>query len=168
MGQAKAKASARPELTEAARAAMLGNDPFTTAYDFMFEAVSKMFLISGNIKPELVGLDFQDGQIKGVNVIPIRRREDVTELRAQMLLRWPMVIDLFEGWRAPPGGTLPPSQHPERIESIFLLLNTTNIAAAAFCDIDQKTRSLTRTELIYPDRIEGNFKRDLPPQGTQH
>ena len=168
MGQAKAKATARPELTDEMRAEMRGADPFPAAYDFFFDAAKTMLEKFGTVRPELIGVSFEDGQILSLNVVPIRRREDVQGLRELMLKRWPMVVDLFEGWRCPPGSNIAPSQHPERMECIYIMLHTDQRMGAAICEIDPKTREVKRGEMIFPDLATGYYGRDLPPSGMTH
>lgn len=163
MGQAKAKAAGRPVLTEAMRAAMLGNDPFNIAYDFLFDQVKLLYTTHGGFPNTLIGMHFENGQFDRLYPTTIRRLEDVPGLRNAMLQYSPMVAHIFEAWIAPPGRPdLVPSQHPERKDCVTFMLHTSDMCAATSCIVNPSMRSIQRGELIFPDKVEGRLGRDLP------
>jgi hypothetical protein len=163
MGEASNKAK-HVVLTEEMRAGMLGDNPFIPAYDFLFAMLEPIYTASGCIDHQLIGIAFQDGMPTGINVVNIRRIEDVPRLREQMLQRWPLVAHVFEAWVAP-DTSAPPSKHPERVDVVSIMLNTSDILASAPCRVDPVRRTIERAELTFPDRVDGRLGRELP---TRH
>lgn len=161
MGEAK-KRGTRPALTEAERAAMLGDNFFTTAYEFLFGMVERMYVDAGGVANELIGIDFDSGKVCGVNVLLVRRTEDVPHLRDQMLEKWPMVAHVFEAWAAP-DTSVPPSQHPLRYDVVSVVLHVSDMVAAGMCRVDPGSRTIERGELLHPTEVRGRLGRDLPP-----
>lgn len=163
MGEAKNKA-ARPALTDEMRAVMLGDDPFKQAYDLLYGMVEFVYTNSGGVNHELIGIDFDAGKPVGVNVLEVRRIEDVPRLREQMIKTWPMVAHVFESWAAP-DSSKPPSEHPQRYDVVSLMFHTPDMVGAAACRVDEGKRSIERGELLYPTGLGGRLGRELP---TRH
>ena len=163
MGEAKNK-SARTALTDEMRAAMLGEDPFKLAYDFLFGMVEHVYTNSGGVNHELIGIDFDAGKPTGVHVLVVRRTEDVPRLREQMLQHWPMVAHDFEAWHAP-DASVPASQHPQRYDVVSVMLNTSDMVAAASCRVDPGQKTIERGELFFPSGVGGRLGCELP---TRH
>lgn len=163
MGEAKNKA-ARTALTDEMRAEMLGENPFKPAYDFIFGMVEVVYTSSGGVNHELIGIDFLAGKPTGVNVMVVRRIEDVPRLREQMLQNWPMVAHVFEAWAAP-DASVPASQHPQRYDIVSVMLNTSDMVAAASCRVDPGQKTIERGELVFPSGVGGRLGRELP---TRH
>lgn len=161
MGEARRRLEVLKPLTDSERAEALGSDPFKLAFDLLHGMVQAVFKATGGINHELIGVDFEAGQPKGVNVLVVKRLGDVARLRGDMLVRYPMVAHIFEAWAAP-DGSAPPSSHPGRYDVISIGLYTTDIAAFAQNRVDVASRVVARGELIYPDRIDGRFAFDLP------
>lgn len=163
MGEAKNKA-AYTILTHEMRAEMLGDDPFKPAYDFLFGMIEDVYTSCGGVNHELFGIDFQAGKPTGVNVLVVHRIEDVPRLREQMLQRWPMVAHIFEGWAAP-DESVPPSQHPQRYDIVSVMLNTSDMTAAASCRVDAGQKTIERGDLVFLSELGGRLGRELP---TRH
>lgn len=163
MGEAKNK-SARLALTEAERAGMLGDNPFNSAYNFLFGMAEVVYKSTGGVNHELIGMDFDAGKPTGVNVMLVRRIEDVPRLREQMLQKWPMVAHVFEAWAAP-DASVPASEHPQRYDIVSVMLNTIDMVAAASCRVDPGKKTIERGELLYLSGVGGRLGRELP---TRH
>lgn len=163
MGEAKRKQVGHP-LTSEDRDLALGTEPFAPAYELVFGMVDTVYSATGGVNHELIGIDFEAGKPTGVNVLVVRRIEDVPRLREEMLLKWPLVAHVFEAWSAP-DDSMPPSQHPLRYDVVNVALHTSDRAAVAMCRVDENQRTVEKADLIYPDKIGGRLGRDLP---TRH
>ncbi len=163
MGEAKRK-SAQQALTPEQRDLALGSNAFTPAYDLIFGMVNAVFSKEGEVNHELIGLDFEAGKPVGVNVLLVKRIQDVPRLRAGMLEHWPMVAHVFEAWGAP-DASVAPSAHPLRYDIVNIALHTSDMAAVGMCRADSKAKTVEKADLIYPDKIGGRLGLDLP---TRH
>lgn len=160
MSEAKNKAT-RTALTDEMRAGMLGGNPFNPAYDILFGMVEFAYKSTGGVNHELIGLDFKEGKPTGANVMAVRRIEDVPRLREQMLQTWAMVAHVFEAWAAP-DASVPASEHPQRYDIVSVMLNTSDMVAAASCRVDPGQKTIERGELFFPSRVGGRLGRELP------
>lgn len=159
MGEAKNKL--RKPLTEAERASMLGTDPFKVAYDMIYEITEEIYKEFGHVDHELLGIDFKDGVPSGVHTLPVRRVEDVADLRDRMLVTWPMVIHVCEAW-ASTDPSCAPSQSPDRQDVVMITLHTDEYAATAKCVVNEQERTIQRSELVMPTEMKGRLGRELP------
>lgn len=160
MGDAKRRAGFQP-LTPSERDSILGLDPFKVAYDFLYGMVERVYTATGGVNHELIGVEFANGKPSGVNVLVVKRVEDVPRLRDEMLARWPMVAHVFEAWEAP-DASMPAHDHPERFDIVAIMLHTAEFAATASCRVDPAKKSIERGELLMPSKMEGRLGRDLP------
>jgi hypothetical protein len=160
MGEHKNKSAELP-LTEDQRYIALGSDPFSKAYDLIFGMINEVFYKTGGVNHELLGFDFDAGKPIGVNVISIRRVEDVPMLRSQMLERFPMVAHVFEAWEAP-DQSMPAHAHPLRHDIVSAMFHTIDMVAVATCRVDVKERTIERAELIFPEHLGGRLGVELP------
>lgn len=142
------------------RAAALGSDPFRVAYDAVFGMAERLWTEAGCVPHQLLGLEFEGGNLRQVHVLRIDRPEDVPLRRAQMLERWPMVAHVCEAWGAP-DLSHPPSLHPRRQEIVAIMLNTEEFMAAAQCEVNPADRTIKRAELRMIDRAEGKMGRSI-------
>lgn len=163
MGEAKRKQTGKAMSPEE-RDIALGNDPFVAAYKLVFGMVDTVFSATGGVNHELIGIDFDAGKPTGVNVLVVRRIEDVPRLREEMLLKWPLVAHVFEAWAAPDTSTAP-SVHPMRYDVVNVALHTADMAAVAMCRANAELKTVEKAELMYPDQIGGRLGRVLP---TRH
>jgi len=163
MGQAKQKA-ARPALSLAQREAALGSEPFAVAYELVFGMISAVFAQAGCLTHELIGIEFEAGKPTGVNVLAIRRTEDVPRLRTEMLDKWPMVVHVCEAWAAPDLSAAPHA-HPLRYDIVSVMLHTLDMVASAACRVDVARRTIERSDLLFPDQVGGRLGCELP---TRH
>lgn len=124
MGEAKRKQSSQVMSAEE-RECALGREPFALAYELVFGMVNTVFSATGGVNHELIGIDFHAGKPTGVNVLVVRRIEDVPRLRDEMLLKWPLVAHVFEAWAAPDGSAAP-SAHPRRYDVVNVALTEGN------------------------------------------
>lgn len=161
MGEARKKAAMYKPMNDIERAAALGNEPFKLAFDLLFGMVDVVYKSTGGVNNELIGIEFDGGKPKGVNVLLVKRLEDVPRLRTEMLLRWPMVAHVFEAWAAPDASARA-SEHPKRFDVVSIAMYTPEMAAFAQNRVDVVNRRVERGELVYPDRIEGRLAFDLP------
>lgn len=163
MGEAKRR-STNQVLNAEQREIALGSNPFAPAYDLIYGMIKTVFSQVGGVNHELIGVDFEAGTPTGVNVLVVKRIEDVNRLRAEMLEKWPMVAHVFEAWAAP-DESVAPSTHPLRYDVVNVALHTSDMAAVAMCRADAENRSVVKADLIYPDQIGGRLGRELP---TRH
>lgn len=162
MGDAKRKrkAAANAVLSAEERAAMLGSDPFKAAYDLLYGMVESVYTQSGGVNHELIGLEFEAGKPAGVNVLLVKRTEDVPRLRDQMLLRWPMVAHICGAWSAP-DTSMPPHTHPQRKDVVGITLHTVEFVAVAQCEVDAAARTVKRGDLLMPTETKGRLGRSV-------
>lgn len=161
MGEAKRKL--RSQLSIEDRAAMLGADPFKAAYDLIYGMIETVYSQTGGVNHELIGLDFEDGRAVGVNIVLIKRTEDVPDLRDRMLVSWPMVVHVCEAWAAP-DASCAPHAHPQRQDVVAVTLHTLEFAATASCLVNEKARTIQRGELLMPTEMKGRLGRDIAPR----
>lgn len=152
-----------PVLTAQQREIALGDDPFTPAYDLIYQLLAAIFMQSGRLQNELIGLEFEHGQPKQASVVNVQDIEHVPVMLDQMLQRWPMVVHAFEAWLAP-DRSYPTSEHPLREDIVSLMLHTQDVVAAAICPCDATTKIVHKAELVFPDAIGGRGARKLPVQ----
>ncbi|MBY0464779.1 MAG: hypothetical protein K2W33_07520 [Burkholderiales bacterium] len=165
MGQARAKAkNLQPDLTDEERLQMLGENIFGPAYDFLFNMAQHVYTSVGGVNHELIGVDCKDGKPVGVNILRIRRIEDVPRLREEMLQKWPLVAHVFEAWAAP-DASCPAHAHPQRYDIVSIMLNTIELSAAATCRVDEARKTIERGELQFLSALGGRLGRELP---TKH
>lgn len=148
-------------LTAHQREMALGDEPFTPAYDMIFQLVAAIFSQSGQLQNELIGLVFEHGKPKQGCVVNIQEPRQIPAMLGRMLERWPMVVHAFEGWSAPDVSSLA-SGHPLRQSIVSLVLHTRDDVGAAICPSDATTRTVQKTELIFPKKTSGRCARQLP------
>lgn len=161
MGEKKSRQ--RPALTEAERMQRLAEVSFEDVYDTVFEMQKTMLEREGGVPHSLCGLDFDGGAIKAIGNLTVKRKEDVSHLLPTMLEQWPMVVHVFEAWMAPDASSAP-SAHPRRQDIVAIALHTTDVVAAANCLVNPIGPSLTKAQLLYPDRVEGSMRQFERPR----
>lgn len=160
MGEAK-KRGAKSERIASARDKALGNNPFDVAYDAVFGMIEMVYGQTGGINHELIGLDFKEGKVSGVNVLLIENNAAVDRIPdniESMLLKWSVVAHVMEAWEAPPDGT-PANLHPDRKDIIAITLHSLDGAMSAACEVDPQSRAVRRAELLTVERLEGRLGR---------
>lgn len=159
MGEAKKKMN-KAFLSAEVRAAMLGADPFKAAYDLIYGMIETVYSQTGGVNHELIGLEFEAGRAVGINVVLIKRTEEVPDLRDRMLVSWPMVVHVCEAWAAPDASRAPHA-HPQRQDVVAVTLHTLEFAATANCPVNEKARTIQRGELLMPTAMKGRLGRDI-------
>jgi hypothetical protein len=160
MGEAK-KRGDKFERIASARDKALGNNPFEVAYDAIFGMIEMVYGQTGGINHELIGLEFKEGKVSGVNVLLIENSAAIDRIPdniESMLLKWSVVAHVMEAWEAPPDGT-PANVHPDRKDIIGIALHSLDGAMLAACEVDPLSRSIRRGELRTVERLEGRLGR---------
>lgn len=160
MGEAKNRGTATDRMTDA-KTKLLGDDPFGQAYEVIFEMVKTVYGQAGGITHQLIGLDFKDGKVSGVNTLPIQSDNAVANIPLtveQMLMKWPIVAHVCEAWEAPPNG-IKASEHPERRDIVSIMIHTMDAAKSASCLVNQTERTVSKATLITLDKIGGRLGR---------
>lgn len=160
MGEAKRR-GVRSDRIAAARDKALGNNPFQVAYEALFDMVQEVYLQTGGVNHELIGLAFNDGKLAGVNVMLIEddlAKERIPGNIEAMLLKWPIVAHVMEAWESPVEG-IPPADHPERKDIIAITLHSLDAAKTASCEVDPKARTVHKADLLPIEKLEGRLGR---------
>jgi hypothetical protein len=160
MGEAKNRGSATDRMTDA-KTKLLGDDPFAEAYEVIFEMVETVYGQAGGITHQLIGLDFKDGKVSGVNTLPIQSDNAIANIPLtveQMLMKWPIVAHVCEAWEAPPEG-MKASEHPDRRDIVSIMIHSMDAAKAASCLVNNSKRTVVKATLIALDKIGGRLGR---------
>jgi len=157
------KRNEKPLLTLEDRAVMLGSDPFKATYDLVYGMVEAVYTQAGGVNNELIGIDLEAGKPIGVNVTVIKRANDVSRLRDEMLEKWPLVAHVCEMW-ADPDASVPPHEHPDRQDIVGITLHTLDCVAIASCPTNEAEKTVERGELLMPIEMSGRFGRKIPPR----
>lgn len=158
MGEARHRA--REPLSESARMAALGEKPFEAAGQALTGMVKSVYEKAGALDHQLLGLDFESGQLRTLTTLLVRHKEDVPHLLDKMLSVHPMVAHIFEAWSAP-DVSCAPSQHKNRQDTVAIMMHIDGAMASIICLVDAKKRTVEPGPMIVPDRAEGNFARDV-------
>ncbi|MFC5550303.1 hypothetical protein [Massilia aerilata] len=160
MGEAKRRGG-QSERVAAARNKALGNDPFVVAYEALFGMVREVYRQTGGVNHELIGLDFNDGKVSGVNVFVIEdesAKERIPGNIEAMLLKWPIVAHVMEAWESPAEG-IAPAEHPERKDIIAITLHSIHAARTASCEVDPQACTVHKADLLPIEKLEGRLGR---------
>lgn len=160
MGEAKNRGSAMDRKTDA-KTKLLGDDPFAEAYEVIFEMVETVYGQVGGVTHQLIGLDFKDGKVSGVNTLPMQSETAIAKIPLtveQMLLKWPIVAHVCEAWEAPPDG-MKASEHPDRRDIVSIMIHSMDAARSANCLVNQIERTVCKATLITLDKIGGRLAR---------
>lgn len=160
MGEAKRRGG-QSEREAAACARALGGDPFEVAYEALFGMIREVYQQTGGVNHELIGLDFNNGKVSGVNVYMIEdesAKERIPGNVEAMLLKWPIVAHVMEAWESPADGVAP-VDHPERRDIIAITLHSIDAAKTASCEVDPQARTVQKADLLPFEKLEGRLGR---------
>ena len=120
---------------EALSPAAVPFDPFGAVYDLMFEMAEMLVSRTGNLKQELVSFEF-DGEVPlPARAVRVGQSDALKRLMEEMLVRWPVVAHIFQGWSLPDPGSAG-HQHV-RSEVIVIALHTRDRVCVARCKVDR-------------------------------
>lgn len=162
MDEAKNRGSEADRIANA-KTQLLGDNPFNVAYEVIFGMVTSVYGQTGGVNHELIGLDFKDGKVSGINVFLIEDEASVARIPMnveRMLLKWPLVAHVTEAWAAPPDG-IEPSDHPERKDIIAILIHSQDAAMTASCEVDETLRTVNKAVLRQVEKIGGRLGRNF-------
>lgn len=142
----------------------IGTDHINNAYEVIYGMVKSVYLQTGGVNHQLIGIDFNGAKVDGVNVLEVDQKEKIPHLVSGMLKKWPLVVHVVEIWTSRQTDK-PASEASDRQDAVGITLHTEDSAFVATCLVDVSTKIVSPSELRPVQRMDGLLGREFP---TRH
>ena len=121
-------------------------NPAEIAFDSVFDSVSTLYRVTGQIFHQLIGLEFRSGRAHDAHIEVVRAPDRVAVLIQRMCRRWGAVAHVRLAEKLP--GNIAGLDHPERRTMVVIEIHVGGKVATGCCRVNPQTRELFAAPLV--------------------